>query len=372
MITVLTNGVVHTGDEVLRDRCVVIDDRVITDVARTPPAHARVIDLAGRSVAPGFVDLQVNGGGDVLFNDRPDAEGVRAIAAAHRGFGVTDLLPTFITGPVDAMRAAAAAVDEARRTDPGVLGIHFEGPHLNPRRLGVHDPAYRRDPDEETTAALTALGDGRTVVTLAPETVPAGYVRALVEAGIVVAAGHTDAGAREIRAALAEGATLGTHLWNAMSPPTSREPGAVGTLLDAAWCGVIADGHHVDWATLRLSLRAGRLVLVSDAMPCVGGRRAGFRLGDLDITVRDGRCETAGGMLAGSALDLASAVCNVVRELDVPLDEALRLASTYPAQAIGLGDVRGRIEPGYPAHLVVFDDQIRVSGVYYAGSYVLT
>ena len=380
MLTVLTNADFYVGDGVVADRALLVRDGVIDGWGSLEAKGDHVIDLEGQTVAPGFIDLQVNGGGDVLLNDEPTPSGVAAIAAGHRRVGTTDVMPTFITGPIEDMRRAAAGVAAARETGPGVLGIHFEGPMLSPAKLGVHDPRFVRGDDEDVLQVLIQAAQdaavGKVIVTLAPEVVRAGTVSRLIEAGAIVAIGHTNATAEQVGRALDEGATLGTHVWNAMSPLGSREPGAVGALMSAknAWCDFVADGHHVDFTTLRLSLRAAapRAFLVTDAMSPVGGTKGGYRLGDLEVTVVDGRCVTADGTIAGSALDLATAVRNVVQHVGIAKDEALRMATAYPAQCLGVADRRGRIAQGYPAHLVVVDNELHVRRVLYGETWVAT
>lgn len=371
MTITLVNADIYTGKEVLTDHAVVIEDGIVRAVSPGYTGPGEVIDLGGRSVAPGFIDVQVNGGGDALFNDSPDKSTVQTIARAHRRFGTTDLLPTYITGPLDGMRDAVSAVAAARDGgEAGVLGIHFEGPLISTAKLGVHDAQFVRQVDDELFDVLTSLSTGKTLVTLAPETLPLGVIANLVSKGVLVAAGHTNATAAETERAISEGLSLGTHVWNAMSGLTSREPGVVGALLSSptAWCNFVADGHHISFGTLAVSLRAAsRAFLVTDAMSPVGGTAGRYRLGQLEVTVRDGRCETDDGTLAGSALDLATAVRNLVQKVGIAKDEALRMASTYPAQFLGLHDQRGRIAPGYPAHLAIFDNEIHVSAVVYGG-----
>jgi N-acetylglucosamine-6-phosphate deacetylase len=375
---ILTGCEIFTGDEVLRDHSVVVRDGVVEALPPrldAPVEGAGVVDLGGRSVAPGFIDVQVNGGGDVLFNDDPSVATIERIVAAHRRLGTTDLLVTFVSGPAPDMARAGDAVRQAieQRLD-GVLGIHFEGPLLSRARLGAHDgDQVPASPESAVVAALTAPTGGSTLVTLAPEVVPPGFVADLVRRGIRVSAGHTDATAEQVGRAVDEGVTGATHVWNAMRPPTAREPGAVGALLTdgRVRCGFIADGHHVAWSTLQLSFRAvppGGAFLVSDAMPPVGGTASGFGLGDRRITVSGGRCTTADGVLAGSALDLASAVRNVVRHCGVSKEEALRMATRYPAELLGIGDRRGRIAPGYPARFTILDDDLTASAVVLGGA----
>jgi len=344
-----------------RQYAVVIEAGTITAVL---PRHDLPRDVPVRELpdgawlAPGFIDVQVNGGGDVLFNDTPTVEGIAAIVAAHRRFGTTALLPTLISDTAGTMRAAAAAVQAAIPSLPGVLGIHFEGPFLSPERAGVHDPAMLRSLTPQDLEFLTAACAGVRLVTLAPERVPAGFIRALAAAGVRVALGHSMATYAETRAALADGLTGFTHLFNAMRPLASREPGPVAAALETAgaFYGLIADGEHVAAPMLRLALRGlGQPMLVTDAMPPVGGAGTDFMLGGKRITLRDRRITTEDGTLAGAALDMASAVRNCVRLVDLSLPDALRLASAAPAAFLGLGDRLGHLRPGYRADIVALD-----------------
>lgn len=378
----LCNATIHTGDAVHTGLAVLVDaGRIVGLIPNAAvPAGVLRLDLGGGVLAPGFIDLQVNGGGGVLFNDSPDVPTIRRIGAAHRRFGTTGFLPTLITDSRDKRQAAMTAVRTALADGvPGVLGIHLEGPHINPARRGVHESRWIGPPDAADLALMTSLGTGRTLVTLAPETVAPAVIRTLVSHGVRVAAGHSAASYAETGAALAEGITGFTHLFNAMPPLAGREPGIVGAALDdaASWCGVIADGHHVRDAMLRLAWRAKaprRLFLVTDAMSVVGaengdgnGNGNGFMLLGESITVAEGRCLTADGRLAGSALDMAAAVRHCVRRLGIPLAEALRMASTYPAEFLGVADRHGRIAPGYAADLVHLDDDLRVRATWIGG-----
>jgi N-acetylglucosamine-6-phosphate deacetylase len=350
---------VFDGNAVHRDTAIVIDG---ARIAAVKPRGDLPADLATRALpdgvwlAPGFIDIQVNGGGDVLFNDTPTAAGIRAITAAHRQFGTTSLLPTLISDTAGKMKDALAAVQDAAE-EPSVLGIHLEGPFLSPERPGVHDPRHFRDPTIEDDALILAPRHGVTLVTLAPERVPQGFVRQLAQAGIRVSLGHSMATYQETRAALAEGLTGFTHLFNAMRPLESREPGPIAAALESpgAFFGMIVDGMHVDPAMLRIALRgAARPMLVTDAMPPVGGKHSTFALYGQEITVWNGRCLRGDGTLAGAALTMAAAVRNSVEQLGVPLETALRFASANPADFLGLGDRLGRLAPGYRADIVAF------------------
>ncbi len=374
----LTNGRIFTGTAFLDGHTVLLHAGRIADIVaadRVPEGLARR-DLGGGLLAPGFIDLQVNGGGGVLFNDQPTVAAIATIAAAHRRFGTTGLLPTFITDTADKMALAVAAVDQAMAAVvPGVLGIHLEGPFINPERKGAHLAAHMRPFTPADHALVTSRKTGVTLVTLAPETVPPGTISALVQAGVVVAAGHTAATFEQINAALAEGLTGFTHLFNAMTPLNSRAPGVVGAALDNpdCWFGFIGDGVHVHPASLRIALaakRRGGAVLVTDAMSPVGAEgQTEFVLSGETVSLRDGRLTTSAGTLAGSVLDMATGVRNAVSLFGQPLDEALRLASTYPAEAIGLADQFGKIAPGYRADLVLLDNDHRVAATWISGQH---
>jgi N-acetylglucosamine-6-phosphate deacetylase len=369
MSLALINGRVLRADTFVRGQCVLIEHGHILAVLPANDARCRAAqhyDLGGGLLLPGFIDLQVNGGGGVLFNDAPSVESIRAIGAAHRRFGTTAFLPTLISADLDIVARAISAVRGAIAADvPGVLGIHIEGPFLNAARKGVHDPAKLRELDPSALGLLTSLRGGRTLVTLAPEMTTPQLIQQLVAAGVVVSAGHTNATYAEIHAALAHGLSGFTHLFNAMSQLTGREPGAVGAALDdqGSWCGIIVDGEHTDPVVLRIALRCkphDRFVLVTDAMPSVGTHQSSFELQGRRIIVRGQTCVDEDGRLAGSNLDMASCVRNAVAMLGVPLPQAVRMASQIPAEFLGVAAEYGRIAAGQRANLVLTDDALNV------------
>ncbi len=369
MKQVLTNCRVFDGERVHKNRNVTINGRRIADIglAGTPSASAeRVIDLSGNLLAPGLIDLQVNGGGGVLFNDAPGVEAIARIGDAHRRHGTTGFLPTLISDTPDVTRAAVAAVDAAIAADvPGVLGIHLEGPHLNPDFRGIHDAGRLRPIDTEALDTIRSLEGGRTLTTVAPETLPKGTIRNLAQAGVIVFAGHSGASYGEIQAALAEGLAGFTHLFNAMTALKSRDPGVVGAALDdpGSVVGLIADGLHVHPAGLRLAIAAkprGKAILVTDAMPTLGAAKNEFELFGERIVVANGRLVNDAGTLAGAHLGLMDAVRNVSEFGGVDLHEALRMASAYPARVLGLQEQLGAIRPGYRASLIELDDDLNV------------
>ena len=376
MTAALINARVLAAQGWRDDVAVIVEGKRIRELAaaRDIPVGTRTHDLSGRMLLPGFIDCQVNGGGGILFNDVVTVEGIRAIGAAHRRFGTTGFLPTLISDTIDTMRTAIAAADAAiAEAVPGVLGIHLEGPFISRERKGVHEEKYLHAPDADELRVAESLRRGKTLLTVAPECVAPDAIRSLIAAGVIVAAGHTNADYATVRAALDAGVRGFTHLFNAMSPLTSRAPGVVGAALDDpdSWCGVIVDGHHVHAASLRIALDAkprGKIILVTDAMPPVGSDDPSFRINGEIATARGGLLTVPDGTLAGSVLDMAQAVRNTFVWLDVPLDEAVRMASTYPAEFIGLGATHGRIAPGYVADLVALDDQLQVVATWIGGS----
>ena len=367
--------------QTFHDRAAVLVDRghiaAITPLDRLPPDVP--VDRVRGLLAPGFVDAQVNGGGGVLLNDAPEAAAMATIAAAHRPFGTTAILPTLITDRPGAATAAIAGAVEAVAAGGAVAGLHLEGPHLAPARKGTHLAGLMRPMSDADLAELVAAARAlpALLLTVAAEQVTPDQVRALVTAGATVSLGHTDCTMDQAAALFAAGATGVTHLFNAMSGLGHRAPGLVGAALDApqVWAGIIADGVHVDPAALRIALRAKRgpgwLFLVTDAMALVGSDRDSLALNGRTIRRQAApgtvsRLTLEDGTLAGSDLDMATAVRFAVQVLEVPLDEALRMASLYPATFLRLSD-RGRIAPGCRADMVLLDQDLQVQRVWVGG-----
>ena len=326
----------------------------------------------GAILAPGLIDIQVNGGDGVLLNDDPTPSGIRRIVAAHRRAGTTGCLPTLITDRTDVIERLAAAAPASLEI-PGVLGFHLEGPALNKARKGIHLEAEIRIPSARDLAAMKSFaGCGRSIVTLAPETVPSSLIDELIDCGLRVSFGHSDASAAQVRHAADQGMTGVTHLFNAMSQLTARAPGVVGAALDDArlFAGIICDGLHVDPIGLRVAFaRKGRdrLMLVSDAMPSVGSDRTEFVLQGRKITRHGDRLVSADGTLAGAHLTMAQAVRNAVKLVGIDLADALIMASRTPATFLGLQSELGSIAPGYRADLVAFDSKLDVIESWLAG-----
>ncbi|AUG52875.1 N-acetylglucosamine-6-phosphate deacetylase [Thalassospira marina] len=366
MMTVLAikNARLFDGEQFHDDACVIVENGKVSAVspARIPDG-ADIFDARGNVLAPGFIDVQVNGGGGVLLNHTPSVDGIRQIMAGHRQFGTTAMLPTLITDTREKMLAAIEAVKNAIDEGvPGIVGIHLEGPYLNTERKGVHDANIIRPMEDDAIEVLSSLPNGRILVTMAPEKAKPGTIEKLCANGVLVCAGHTAGTYDDIQKAIGEGLRGFTHLFNAMSPLAHREPGVAGAAIadKNTWCGLIADGYHVHPAAMQVAVRAkqtGKIMLVTDAMPTVGAKTKRFVLGGEEIIAIDGRCALADGTLAGSDLDMISAVKNSVEMIGVDLGEALRMASLYPAAFLKLDDRKGKIMPGFDADMVLFDPQ---------------
>ncbi|TGT83892.1 MULTISPECIES: N-acetylglucosamine-6-phosphate deacetylase [unclassified Mesorhizobium] len=377
----LTGARIFDGDDWHEGAALVVRDGLVE--AMLPqgalPGDIRAIDTGGGMLVPGFVDIQVNGGGGVMLNDHPDVASIETICRAHAPFGTTALLPTLITD-TPAITAAAIAAGEAAALQkvPGFLGLHLEGPHLSIARKGAHDPALIRPMTDADQAMLMAARRKLPVLltTIAPESVDPARVTALAKAGIVVSLGHSDTGHATAKAFAEAGASVVTHLFNAMSQIGNREPGLAGAAIDIGTlsAGLIADGIHVHPATIRIALDAkqgpGRIVLVTDAMATIGTDMTSFTLNGRTIYRKDGSLRLADGTLAGADLDMISAIRFMHRTVGLELSEALRMASLYPAQAIGQSHRLGRFANGTAADIVALSDDLGIGSVWIGGDKV--
>ena len=369
MIMALINCRVFDGLELHTGKAVLLDGSRVSALLpeeNIPASVSDRCDLEGRILAPGLIDIQVNGGGGVMFNDAPTVDTIRRIGEAHRRFGTTGFLPTLISSDFGTMKRAIDAVEQAIATGvPGVLGIHLEGPFLNPDKRGIHRADRFCQPGESDLEWLSWPRKGRTLVTLAPELVSTDMISRLAEQGVLVFGGHSAATFEQVQAALQAGLRGFTHLFNAMSPFESRSPGMVGAALHDrnSWCGIIADGQHVHPATFAVAVAAkqkGRSVLVTDAMASVGSDIKAFVFDGNKIIVKDGSCRTLSGQLAGSNLDMITAVRNASDFAALSPYEALRMASSYPAHALGLEGELGYIRPGYRASFIELDENLNL------------
>lgn len=373
MTRTLFSGATLFDGETLQSGVLAVEDGRIVDPPADPTDWTR-LDLAGGILTPGFVDLQVNGGGGVMVDASATVESLRTLCAVHARLGATAILPTLITDRREATRAViAAGIAAARAQVPGFLGLHLEGPHLDPRRKGAHDPALIRPMDDSDLAALcdAARHLPVLVVTLAPASVRPEQIAALTRAGVIVSLGHAECSHAEAVEAHRAGARMVTHLFNAMSPLTGREPGLVGAALGLDFdVGLIADGVHVHPASIALALsakRRGRVFLVSDAMAVAGSDRSAFDLGGRRIQRAGGRLTLADGTLAGADLTLSQAVAVMAGPVGLPLAEALAMATRLPSEAVGVGAHHGRLAPDRAADLVHLSDSLALAGVWRAG-----
>ena len=371
---VLYGARIFDGERLHDDYALVVEGGSIQALVRFEdrPRGGKQIDLGGGVLSPGFIDWQINGGGGVLFNTEPTVEGIAAIAAAHRRAGVTAFLPTVVTDAPRVLAQALAAAREARTHVPGALGVHVEGPFIDPKRKGVHPAEFIRPMEEKDANALIAGRAGVMVVTLAPASVPLDFIRRLAKAGIVVSLGHTDASAEEALAVFDAGATAVTHLYNAMSQLSSRAPGVVGAALSdpRIICGLIADGEHAHDLSYRAALAAKGprgVALVSDAMPPAAGGPDVFELQGRRMTRVGNKLVAEDGTLAGAAITMRDAIDYVVHVLKVPLAEALMMATLTPARLLRVEDQIGQLKPGLRADLVHLTDDLEVAEVWTGG-----
>lgn len=380
-LTAITGARIFDGHDWHDDAALLIEFGHVSGIVRSGevPSRSESVHLDGGMLVPGFIDLQVNGGGGALFNNDPSVDAIRTICAAHAQFGTTALLPTLISDTVAVNVAAVAAGKQAAEQGvPGFIGLHLEGPHLSQARKGTHDGALIRPMDDADLARLVAARRDlpNMLVTVAAETATSSQIAALAEAGIIVSIGHSDADMDTASAAFDAGASMATHLFNAMSQLGNREPGVVGAVLThgKVHAGLIADGIHVHPAAIRIALAAkpgpGHIFLVTDAMSQTGTDLRELTLNGRTITRADGALRLADGTLAGADLDMIDAVIFMQDEIGLPLEEALRMASLYPAEAMGIHGEYGHLRPGAIASFAHLSDRRNMRATWIAGAKV--
>lgn len=376
----VTGGRIFDGSTFVEDKALLVENGHIAAIvpAHQLPAGITEIDAANMIVSPGFVDLQVNGGGGVLFNNAPSVAGIETICAAHACFGTTALMATLITDtPEVGASAISAGIEAHRQKVPGFLGLHLEGPHLSVARKGTHDPSLIRPMTDADLARLVDAAGlfGEAIVTIAPENVSCDQVTRLVEAGYVVSLGHTDTKASTVADYVTAGASMATHLFNAMSQMVNREAGLVGAALanGRLSCGMIADGFHIDPTVMQVALRAkqgpGRIFLVTDAMSTIGTDQTSFELTGRQVYRTGGRLTLADGTLAGADIDMLSCVLFVHQRLGLPLGEAINMASLYAAKAVGCAS-KGQLAAGMDADFLLLRSDLSLAATYIGGTCV--
>lgn len=377
MTQAITGATVFDGTGFVEKHAIIVDQGRIADILPENQLNTDVLrqQLDGGILAPGFIDLQVNGGGGELLNNNPSAAALEAMVSGHRQGGTTGLLPTLISDTPEKQRQCVAVVATAIASSAaGILGVHIEGPFFDLARRGVHNERYIRTLTPADMEWLCSLRDFPVMVTLAPEHTQPGQISQLAEAGLLVCAGHTNAEYEAVKRALSEGLCGFTHLFNAMSQLQSRAPGVVGAALEDAnsWCGIVVDGHHVHPAAVRVAHAAkaqGKLYLVTDAMATVGSANKSFELYGELISEKDGCLVNSEGRLAGSAISMMDAVRIATNSVGLPLDESLRMASLYPAQMLKLGQRKGRVAAGFDADLVHFSSDFQVLNTWVNGDH---
>ena len=372
----LSNCKIYTGSDVLTDHAVVIENELIKKVCPISemPEGIEIRDLNGANLSPGFIDLQLNGCGGVMLNDEITADTMQIMHKANLQSGCTIFLPTLITSSDEDMRAVITAAREYHNQYQNQsLGLHLEGPYLNVAKKGIHNVDHIRKSDSDMIELICENSDLVAKVTLAPELNDPEHIERLHKAGVVVSIGHTNATYAEARQGFESGITFATHLFNAMTPMVGREPGVVGAIYDTpeVYAGIIADGFHVDYANIRIAhkIKGEKLVLVTDATAPAGANMEYFIFVGKKVYYRDGKCVDENGTLGGSALTMIEAVQNTVEHAGIALDEALRMATLYPAPAIGVESKLGRIKKGMVANLAVFDRDFNVKATVVNGQY---
>ncbi|HEY7884739.1 MAG TPA: N-acetylglucosamine-6-phosphate deacetylase, partial [Cellvibrionaceae bacterium] len=372
MKQVLTGARIFTGSQFLDNKALVINGSEIFCLAEHDNVvqDAVNVELNGGILAPGFIDLQVNGGGGAFFTNAPNIDTLKTMLDGHRPTGTTSMLPTLISATRDTHQAGIDAVRAAVAENmAGILGIHLEGPFFDLEKRGAHNAEFIRAISEDDLTWLCDTRGIKTLLTLAPEHVAPGQITQLVEAGIRVSAGHSNARYREVKAAIDAGLSGFTHLYNAMRPQTGREPGVVGAALECghSWCGIICDNHHVHPASVRVACKSkprGKIYLVTDAMSTVGSANKSFSLYGETITEKNGALVNAEGRLAGSAIGMIDAVRIAHTDAHLTLDECLRMASLYPAQYMRVDHMLGKIAPAFRADLVHFTNDFNVTATW--------
>ena len=370
----LINGEIYTGEGIVKNKAIIIDGNRVEALVDEIPKDIKVIDLQGKIVAPAFIDLQLNGCGGVLFNDEISLDTLRVMNETNIKTGTTSYLPTLITTTDENIEKALKLVEENENLEEiGVLGLHIEGPYISIPKKGIHNPAYIRVMSDEIIHKIAKFGSKVTkIMTIAPENAKVEHLKELKDSGINLSIGHTNATYEEALEKV-EYFKMATHLFNAMSSFTSREPGVIGAIFEnkSLYTGIIVDGVHSHYGSVKIAkdILKEKLFLVTDAVAPVGTNMESFMFEGNKVLYKDGKCISPDGTLGGSALTMIEGVQNLVKHVRVSLEEALFMASTYPAKAIRVDDKYGYIKEGYIADLVVLDKELNISNMIVKGEY---
>lgn len=371
----LTNCTIYTGKSVITNHAVIIENNKIKCIEANSSVNKKIkkIDLNGANLCPGFIDLQINGCGGVMFNNNISQETLTIMQSANLKSGSTSFLPTLITtSDKDMLTALQVVRNFLVKTPNEVLGLHLEGPFLSLQKKGIHRSEFIRKPDMKMIDHICANADIVKKITIAPENTPTTIIKKLSDAGIVVSIGHSNATYAQAKAAIDNGATFATHLFNAMSPVTGREPGMVGAIYDNnIYAGIIVDGFHVAYENIRISkkIMGEKLILVTDATAPASADIDQFDFVSTTVYYKDGKCFGEDGTLGGSAVTMIESIEQCVKYVGIELDEAIRMATLYPAKAISEDDKLGSIEAGKIANLTVFNNDYEVTATVVNGNY---
>jgi len=371
----LTNCTIYTTQVVLTDHAVIIENDLIKKIVSNTELDSNIekIDLNGANLSPGFIDLQLNGCGGVMLNGAETQETLEIMQAANLKSGTTSYLPTFITDADEGIkRILKVARNYIDKTPNEVLGLHLEGPYLSIEKKGIHRPEFIRKPDADMIDIICENSDIVSMLTLAPENSPTEVIQQLSDSNIVVSLGHSNATYAQAKEAINHGASCATHLFNAMSTITGREPGVIGAIYDTnIYAGVIVDGFHVAYENVRISkkIMGEKLFLVTDATAPAGANIDSFDFVGTTVYYKDGKCFGADGTLGGSAVTMIESVEQTVKFVGIELEEAIRMATLYPAKAVSVEDKLGSIEVGKIANLAVFNDSYKVNATVVNGVY---
>lgn len=371
----LTNCTIYTSKSILLDHAVIIENNLIKNITATKdlPAGINTIDLKGQNLSPGFIDLQLNGCGGVMFNGNETEQTLSIMQAANLQSGTTSFLPTFITDSDNGIkRALNVARSYMQKTENEVLGLHLEGPYISLEKKGIHPQQFIRSADTSMVDLISKNADVVAQITLAPEKNDNEVIKQLSAAGIVVSLGHSNATYQQATMAIQSGASSATHLFNAMSAMAGREPGMVGAVYDNdIYAGIIVDGFHVDYVNVRLSkkLMGEKLILVTDATAPAGANIEQFDFVGTTVYYKDGKCFGEDGTLGGSAVTMIESIQQCVNYVGITLEEAIRMATLYPAKAISVDHKLGSIEQGKIANLAIFNQRYQVTATVVNGVY---
>ena len=370
----LIGAQLFSGKEFFDNRALLIDGENIIDIINEHdiPKNFEIQKLNGGILSPGFIDLQVNGGGGKLFNNSPDKESLNTIIEAHQHFGTTSIMPTVISDSLNVLKRCTTTISEEIENNKSLLGVHIEGPFFNVKYRGVHQKQYINTINSDYLNLFENLKDFPVMLTLAPECISTKQLKHLKSLGFKILAGHTDASYDQLEEAIKYGLDGFTHLFNAMGQISAREPGVVGSALtfDNAAASVIVDLHHVHPSLIQMAYKQkpqGKLFFVSDSMATIHHGEPSFELYDEIVSESKGRIINSEGKLAGSSITQIDAIKNAYQSCNIPLNEALAMASRYPAEYLGVANYLGSLKSGYRADLTHFDLDFQVQNVWVAG-----